>query len=183
MKYSYTRAFLWLTIYILFSLIPLAIATTGSLPEKRTFWIEFGVALGFIGLAMFVLQFVFSGRITQIAPTFGMDNILHFHRKMGLIAFVFVLMHPITLILANPAFLSYFDPGVNLWRAIALSFVTVALILITATSIWRTSFKLNYEKWRLVHGIAALAIVFIGLVHALQVGHYLEPFWKKATWY
>jgi predicted ferric reductase len=180
MKYSLMNAFLWLGIYLLLCLVPLAIALSGSIPEKRTFWIEFGVALGFLGLAIFALQFVFSGRFTRIAHSFGMDNILHFHRKMGIIAFVFVLAHPITLILADPEFLSYFDPRINAPRAIALSFATVSLILITVTSLWRLSFGLDYEKWRLLHGILSLALVFIGVVHAIQVGHYLDTFWKKA---
>ncbi|TXK52668.1 xylene monooxygenase [Pontibacter qinzhouensis] len=140
---------------------------------------EFGVALGFLALAIFGLQSLFSGRFHWIAPTYGMDNIMHFHRKMGLVAFLFVLGHPITLILTDPGFLSYFDPRVNLMRAIALSFVTVAIIGITVTSIWRVAFKLNYEKWRLLHGFLALAIVFVGVVHSIQVGHYLDPLWKK----
>ncbi len=179
MKYSYNKALFWLSIYIALSLVPLLIAITGTVPEKRTFWIEFGVALGFLGLAIFALQFVFSGRFVKIAYSFGMDNVLHFHRKMGIIAFIFVLMHPLTLLIANTQFLSYFDPNENFLRAIALSFVTVAVILLTGTSLWRISFGLSYEKWRLFHGILALAVAIIGTVHALQVGHYLDTFWKK----
>jgi len=179
MKYSFRRAFFWLGIYLVLCLIPLFIAITGPIPEKRDFWIEFGAAMGFLGLTMFALQFVFSGRFEKIAATFGMDNVHHFHRKMGIIAFVFVLMHPITLILANPEFLSYFDPRINAARSVALSFATVSLILITVTSLWRLSFGLNYEKWRLVHGVLALALVFIGTVHAIQVGHYINTLWKQ----
>jgi predicted ferric reductase len=179
MKYSFRRAFLWLGIYILLCLVPLLIATIGSIPEQRDFWIEFGVALGFLGLGIFALQFVFSGRFTKIAASFGMDNVHHFHRKMGIIAFVFVLMHPITLILANPEFIGYFDPRINALRAIALSFATVSLIFLTASSLWRISFGLNYEMWRLVHGLLSLALVFIGTVHVLQVSHYIDTLWKQ----
>lgn len=179
MKYSFRHAFLWLGIYILLCLIPLLIAITGLIPEYRDFWIEFGVALGFLGLGMFALQFVFSGRFINIAPSFGMDNVLHFHRKMGIIAFLFVLTHPITLIIAHPEFMSYFDPRINAPRAAALSFATASLILLTVTSLWRISFGLDYEKWRLVHGLLSLALVFIGTVHALQVGHYMDTLWKQ----
>src|SRR5688572_4394560 len=101
MKYSYTRAFLWLTIYILLALVPLAIAIAADVPKFRSFWIEVGVALGFIGLAMLALQFLFSGRFAGIAPTFGMDNILQFHKYIGMVAFFFVIAHPVTLIIAN----------------------------------------------------------------------------------
>ncbi|MBA3901073.1 MAG: hypothetical protein H0X62_12845, partial [Bacteroidetes bacterium] len=76
MKYTYRRGFLWLIIYLFLSIVPLAVAMSGIIPEFRSFWIEFGVTLGFIGLAMFGLQFLFSGRYKFIAPTFGMDNII-----------------------------------------------------------------------------------------------------------
>lgn len=179
MKYNYSRALLWLSIYFLLSLVPLALAITGDIPAYRSFWIELGVAFGFLGLAMFALQFIFSGRFTSIAPTFGMDNILQFHKYMGMVAFLFVLAHPVTLISTNSDFLSYFDPRVNFLRAIALSFASVGLLLIMATSIWRITFGLSYEKWRLVHGFLALSLVFIGVVHSIQVGHYLDSLWKK----
>lgn len=181
MRYTYRRGFLWIFIYILLALVPLGIALAGNVPEYRSFWIELGVALGFTGLGMFGLQFLYSGRFRWVAPTYGMDNILQYHKEVGIISVLFVLAHPITLILTKPEYLSYYDPGVNLLRAIALLFVTPAVILIIASSLWRISFGLDYEKWRLVHGFLALAIVFIGIVHSIQVGHYLDPLWKKIS--
>lgn len=179
MRYSLKNGILWLSIYLLLGLIPMIIAVVGELPEYRTFWIEFGVALGFIGLSLFALQFIFSGRIRRIAPKFGNDNLINFHRQIGITAFFLILAHPITLIIADPGFIEYFDPRVNIMRAIALSFVTIAIIFITVTSMWRMTFKLSYEHWRLLHGFLALAIVFIGVVHAIQVSHYMAPLWKK----
>ncbi len=179
MRYSVKNGILWLFIYVLLALIPMIIAVAGEIPEYRTFWIEFGVALGFIGLSMFALQFIFSGRIRNIAPVFGKDNIINFHRQIGITAFFLILAHPVTLLITEPEFIAYFDPSVNLMRAIALSFVSVAIILITVTSIWRITFKLEYEHWRLLHGFLALSIVFIGVVHAVQVSHYMDPLWKK----
>jgi predicted ferric reductase len=179
MRYTYRRGFSWLFIFTLLALVPLGLALAGYIPEYRTFWIEFGVALGFIALALFGLLFLFSGRYAWIAPTFGMDNIIQYHREIGIIAFLFVLGHPVVLILEDPGFLSYFDPRVNLMRAIALIYVTLAVIFILATSLWRTSFGLQYEYWRILHGFLALSIVFVGVVHSIQVSHYLEPLWKK----
>ncbi len=181
MKYTYRRGFFWLFVFFLLSLVPLGIGLMGEIPEHRGFWIELGVSLGFIGLAMMGLQFLFSGRIAKIAPTYGMDNIIQFHKEIGIIALLFVMAHPIILILAENEFLSYFDPSVNLMRTIALVFVSFALLGIVATSLWRVTFKLEYEKWRLLHGFLALSIVFIGIVHSIQVSHYLEPLWKKIS--
>lgn len=178
-KYSYHKAFLWIFIYIAFALVPLCLAVTGYVPETRNFWIELGVGFGFIALAMFALQCLYSGRNVWVAPTYGMDNIVNFHRETGLIAFFFFLAHPTTLILSNPDFLSYFDPRVDFLRALALNTVIFSILLIITSSLWRKYFKLNYEYWRLLHGLLALAIVFIGVVHAIQVSNYLAPLWKK----
>ncbi len=181
MRYTYRRGLLWVGLYVLLSTVPLGIALTGNVPEARAFWIEFGVALGFIALAMFGLQLLVSGRFAWIAPTYGMDNILHFHRDIGIVAMAFALAHPMILLLAEPEYLSYLDPTVNFLRALFLSLVTVAIVLITASSLWRLSFKLSYEWWRLLHGTLSLFIVFVGISHSVQVSHYLEPLWKQGA--
>ena len=181
MRYTYRRGLLWIGVYVMLSAVPLLIALAGSVPAARTFWIEFGVALGFIALAMFGLQSLFSGRFAWIAPTFGMDNIINYHREIGIVATVFALAHPVILITAEPEFLEYFDPTVNFLRTLFLSMVTIAILLITASSIWRLAFKLNYEWWRLLHGALGLFIVFVGIVHSVQVSHYLDPLWKKGA--
>ncbi|MDR7130037.1 putative ferric reductase [Algoriphagus sp. 4150] len=179
MGYTYRHGFLWLFIYFVLALIPLLLAISGELPIVREFWIELGVAFGFIGLGMMGMQFLFTGRFQKIAPTYNGDNMMQFHKQIGIISILFVLAHPITLILTDASFLAYFDPHVNFMRALALSFVLVCLVGIIGSSLWRKALKLNYEKWRLLHGLLALAIVFIGVVHALQVSHYMEPLWKK----
>jgi predicted ferric reductase len=181
MKYSLSRALQWLGLYTILALIPLGIALLGDRPEFRNFWMELGVAFGFIGLSTMGLQMIFSGRLNFIAPSFGMDNILQFHREIGIIAFLFTLAHPVTILIFDPEFFKYYDPRVNLPRALALSFVTVAIVAITVTSLWRESFKLNYEWWRLIHGVLGFMIVFIGITHSIQVSHYLEPLWKKVA--
>jgi predicted ferric reductase len=153
----------------------------GDLPEYRNFWMELGVALGFIGLGMLALQCVFTGRFIQIAPDYGMDNVLQYHREAGIIAFVFVLAHPAIILITNPEFLYYFDPRINAPRAIGLSIATIALILVFTSSMWRNTFGLSYEKWRLLHGFLSFTIVVIGAGHAIQVAHYLSPLWKQAS--
>ena len=180
MKYSYKKAFLWLLLYFLLALLPLVIAVPGRIPEYRGFALEAGVALGFIGLGMLGLQFLFSGRIKQIAPTYGMDNILQYHREMGILAFLFIMAHPLIIIISDPEFLIYFSPAENLPRAFALVFALVAVIILTASSLWRLKFGLSYEYWRLIHGFLSLAVIFIGVVHSIQVSHYLNALWQQA---
>jgi predicted ferric reductase len=182
MKYNYKKTFFWLGLFLVLSFVPFGFAMLGPIPAPRTYWVELGVGLGFVGMGIMALQFITTGRFRYIAPSFGSDFVLQFHRQAGIVGVILVLMHPAVLIISNPTYLEYFDPRVNFLRAVALSFVTVALILIIVTSIWREPVGLNYEWWRLIHGVLSLAIVFIGMVHGIQVGHYLGSFWKQGLW-
>ena len=181
MNYTPGRAILWLGIFTALALIPLLVGRAGAVPEPRTFLVEFGVAFGFLGLALLSLQFLFSGRLAHVAPRFGGDNVLQLHREAGIVGVLLVLAHPVLLLAADSSFLAYLDPRANAPRAILLILATLALVAITVTSLWRTALNLQYEWWRLVHGGLALFIVFIGLVHAFQVSHYLQPLWKKGV--
>jgi predicted ferric reductase len=182
MRFTYKKVFFWLGLFLLLSLFPFGLALLGPIPAPRSYWVEFGVGLGFVGMGVMALQFVSSGRFYHIAPTFGSDFVLQFHRQAGIIGVLLVLAHPVVMIASNPVYLEYFDPRVNFLRALALSFVTVALIAIIITSIWREPVGLQYEWWRLLHGLLALGIIFVGMVHALQVSHYLNDLWKQGIW-
>jgi predicted ferric reductase len=181
MPYSLARGIAWIAAFAVLAALPLGVARSGTVPPPRGFLVEFGVALGFLGLALLALQFVCSGRIRRVAPSFGMDNIIQYHREMGIVGFLLVLGHVVVLMIADPDFLAYFDPRVNFLRSVFLIAALIALVALLATSLWRETFRLQYEWWRLAHGVLALAVVFIGLVHMVQVSHYTEPIWKKGV--
>ena len=48
------------------------------------------------------------------------------------------------------------------------------MVALLVTSVWRLSFGLRYEVWRLIHGVLGFFMVFVGVVHSVQVGHYLD---------
>ena len=182
MKYTYPQALVWLIVYIFLSLLPLAFSLVGTTPAARSFWIEFGVGLGFVGLAMMGMQFILTGRFRFIASGLGLDNMLQFHRQAGLVATCFILAHPIVLFVAEPAFISFLDPRVYPARAIVLTIASIAIVTLVVTTLWRKTFGIPYEWWRSAHGSLALLIVFVGLVHVMLVGHYIDPLWKRVVW-
>lgn len=163
-------------------LVPLFVILAGPQSPERGFWVEFGVALGFIGLAMLCLQSVLTARYPKLSGAVGQDTMLQFHRQTGLVAFGFVLAHPIVLLLADSAYWEFLDPRVNFLRAIFLIFVVFALPALIVTSLWRETFRLPYQWWRLGHGALALLILVVGLVHITRVHYYLSDPWKQAVW-
>jgi predicted ferric reductase len=182
MKYNVARVLPWVGSYVALALAPLVLAMVGSTPEPRPYFTEVGVGLGFVGIGLIGLQLVITGRFRSIAPIFGGDVVLQFHRQIGIVAVGIVLAHPAVLIASEPDNLDFFDPRVNLLRAIALTAVVPALVLLLVTSLWRELVRLNYEWWRALHGVLALAIVFIGMVHGIQVGQHLDALWKQTIW-
>ncbi len=181
MNLGWLRAGLWWLAWIGLAALPMVIALTGSRPPARSLAVEFGALLGLLGLGVLAMQALVSGRQTWFARGFGQDDVLQFHRQTGLLALLLVFAHPLTLFIADPRFLAYLNPAENLLRAGSLGFVLVATLVLIATSLWRLSFGLRYEHWRLLHGVLAVAIVVLGFGHALMVDHYTAPMWKKAA--
>lgn len=161
---------------------PLILAAVGHTEEYRGFWVEFGVGLGFVGLAMMGLQFVLTARYNKIGAPFGLDELLQFHGQAGYIAWGFIMAHFLILFVADARFVSFLDPTVNLPRAVALSGVIVAITLLIATTYWRKKIGLIYEWWRAFHGVLALFVVFVGTIHILQVGFYITEIWQQVIW-
>jgi len=181
-KRFYREVLVWALLFMVMVLAPLALALVGHQHPSRGFWVEFGVGLGFVAIALMGLQFVLTARFRGIAPGLGTDALLNVHRQAGYVAYVFVLGHVGVLIAANSEFLSFFDPRVNLPRSFALLGVLVLLTLLVALTIWRKALRIPYEYWRFSHGVFAFLILFIGLAHILMVGFYISAVWQKALW-
>jgi predicted ferric reductase len=169
-------------LYLVLAGAPLAVAAIGHPHPGRGFLVELAVGLGFVGFAMLALQFALTAKFRGISRALGLDTLLHFHRQIGLIAFGFILAHLLILVASSPAYAAFLDPRVEPLRALALWTVLVALVAIIVTTLWRRLLGIPYEWWRLGHGVLALAIVFIGLVHILRVGWYVSGPWKQAVW-
>ncbi|MCC5914675.1 MAG: ferredoxin reductase family protein [Balneolaceae bacterium] len=181
-KQFLTSAFAWLTIFMVLVLAPLVLAMIGHQEESRGFWVEFGVGLGFVGLAMMGLQFLLTARYSRIGAPFGLDELLQFHGQAGYIAWAFIVGHFAVLFLADSEFHKFLDPTVNFPRAVALSGVLIAVTLLIAFTHWREKFGIIYEWWRLSHGVLALFVVFVGTVHILQVSFYVSELWQQIVW-
>mgnify|MGYP002777009945 CR=1 FL=1 len=184
MKNPLTIGISWIGLYLLLTVLPLLILLfyPPTASDTRTFWIEFSVALGFLGLAMMALQFALTARINRVEASYGVDLILQFHRYTSIVAFGFILLHPAILFIDQPETLQLLNFFQAPWRARFAVIGTLALIVLIVTSIWRKQLNIPYEPWRILHGIMAVLAVGFGLAHALGVSYYLSFFWKGILW-
>ncbi|MGB7413106.1 MAG: ferric reductase-like transmembrane domain-containing protein, partial [Thermosynechococcaceae cyanobacterium] len=172
----------WIISFLFITILPLLILLVYPPPLARGFWVEFSVALGFIGLALMALQFALTARINRIEASYGIDIILQFHRYTSFATFFLVLSHPVILFIAQPETRQLLNFLEAPWRAKMALLSTLAFVVMIATTIWRKQLKIPYEPWRLSHSILAVLAVGLGLGHALGVGNYLGLFWKAVLW-
>ncbi|QYO67969.1 ferric reductase-like transmembrane domain-containing protein [Leptolyngbya sp. 7M] len=175
-------ALFWIGAYLLVTLLPLLILLIYPPPGGRGFWVEFSVALGFIGLAMMALQFVITARINRIEASYGIDILLQFHRFTSLVAFFMVLVHPVMLFVVQPETRQLLNFIEAPWRARMAILGTLAFIILVVTTIWRKALRIPYEPWRTSHTILSVLAVGLGVGHAIGVGNYLGLFWKGILW-
>lgn len=172
---------LWFLAYTIVVVLPLPLGLI-QLDPGRGFWINLSVALGFVGLSMFGLQFVMAARSNTIVHPIGIDLVLRFHRQMAYVATVFVLAHPIILFLIDSRFLGLLDVFTSPLRAKFAVGSIAALLVLILLSTMRQRLRVSYETWQLTHAILTLLVVVLALGHVLLVGYYVREWWEQALW-
>lgn len=176
------QAIFWILVYILLTTAPLLIILIGPTPPGREFWRELSVALGFVGLSTIALQFVLTARFKTIKAPFGSDIIYFFHRQISIVAFFLVAAHPLLLFIFEPQNLGLLNLVSAPWAA---RFGVVAVLCVTGLiglSIWRKKLRLEYNRWRIWHGLLATAAVALAMAHILLRAHYLNTPFKANLW-
>ncbi len=172
----------WIGLYLLVVLVPVFLMLVPPTPSGRGFWLEFAVALGFVGLTQIALQFVLIARFKRVTAPYGIDIILRYHRQIAMVAVAAILLHPAIIVIDNPSRLKLLNPlAGNLASRMALISV-LALLLIAGTSVFRERLKLNYEWWRLSHLVLGVAAIVFAQLHVSMAGLYTNTLWKQAIW-
>jgi predicted ferric reductase len=172
---------IWVLLYILLVILPLPLSLI-DLDPGRGFWINFSVALGFVGLSMFGLQFLMAARSRVVTGAVGMDLVLRFHRQMAYLATALVFAHPIILFLFDSSFLGLLDVFTSPLRAKFAVASCVALLVLIALSAFRQRLHVRYETWQFTHAVLGLLVVIFALTHVLLVGYYVREPWEQALW-
>lgn len=172
----------WLLLYSAIVMVPIALMLVPPVPAGRAFWLELGVALGFVGLTQIALQFVLIARFRRVTAPYGIDVVLHYHRQIAIVAVAAILLHPALIFVADPARLRLLNPLAGNWASRFGLLSIVALVATIVMSLLRERFRLRYEYWRAAHlGLGVIAIV-AAQVHVSLAGLYTNTPWKQAIW-
>ena len=172
----------WLGLYLFIVLAPILLMLVPPVPTGRSFWVEFSVALGFVGLTQIGIQFILIARFQPLTYPYGIDVVLKYHRQIAVVALAFVLLHPFLILLEHPARVVLFNPFGGTYASKFGLAAVLLLLALTVTSIWREALKIPYETWRKLHtGLGVVALVF-AQVHVSLAGLYVNTFWKQFIW-
>ncbi|UBU10570.1 ferredoxin reductase family protein [Nonomuraea gerenzanensis] len=176
------RGIFWVGVYLAVAVAPLVFALLGEAPPGRGFLVDFSVALGFVGLSMMGLQFALVARFRSVAAPFGEDAVVQFHRQIAYVATLFILAHPVLLLIQNSSLIALFNPVTAPWRARFAVVSTLCVLTVMVTSVWRRQVRMRYEVWQGLHMLLSIASVLFALAHVELVGYYVDTPWKRVLW-
>ena len=169
----------WLIVYLIVILLPLCIMMVRPTPPERPFWVEFSLALGFVGLVQIAVQFALVARYESVTAPYGIDLILKYHRQIAIVAVLLLVAHPIILVLENPNLVDLLNPFGGTASSRVGNWGLYALILLVLLSVFRKRIKLDYELWRVTHALLGILAIVLAHWHIRLVGHYTGTQWKE----
>ena len=157
----------------------LVIAGAASIPfffESSSILYKFGVdrvllltgqALGLVAGCLLLIQVILAARLKFLDRVLGLDRLFQYHRLSGIIIAVMVIIHPITIFIADdrisiPLQWRYWPEFVGL-------FLMLLIIIMVVTSVWRIGLGLAFHRWWPIHRWAAIIAVIAFGVHVLSV--------------
>ncbi len=173
---------LLISLYSFLVLVPIIILLLGPKFVGRPGLLDLSIGCAFVGLAIMAMQFILSARIKKTHEPFGTDLVYHFHRQMGIAAFLLVFSHPILLFVLDIRFLRLLNVFSTPTRVKFGIFAVLLLIGVVWMAEYRQKFKIPYWFWKLWHGILASVMVPLALYHIFTGGNYIDLPWKKALW-
>jgi 3-phenylpropionate/trans-cinnamate dioxygenase ferredoxin reductase subunit len=166
------RQLAWAVVYAVLAFGPAGLMMF-STPSGMSAFTAAADALGLLGLGVLGLQLLLPARWGPLTSSFGTDRLIRLHRSLASAGTLFVLLHVVLLMADDPTRLRLLEFWSAPARARLAVLATLALVALSATSLFRTRLRLSYEGWRRVHLVLGLVLVVGGAAHALLVGHYL----------
>lgn len=176
------QAAAWIALYLALVLAPLFIMLVEPRPPAAGFLWDFAIALGFSGATMMGIQFLLTARFKRATAPYGIDIIYYFHRALAVIGFLILVAHPALLVFENPGIADAIHLFEGPWYLTTGVWSLLLLGVVVATSLWRKPLRLEYDHWRVIHAVLAVAGLVLAGVHMEGVGVYLSAPWVRLLW-
>ncbi|MFU8776640.1 MAG: ferric reductase-like transmembrane domain-containing protein [Roseovarius sp.] len=126
---------------------------------------------------MILAEFFLLGRFRSVTRRVGSDVVMRIHQLLARAALILAVAHPflyVSPMTPPPVWDVTSQTALNhgwagLWPGIAAWLLLGGLV---AMAIGRDASGARYEVWRLLHGVGAVAVAGLGVLHALRAGRY-----------
>lgn len=137
--------------------------------------LSLGRIAGLLAVFFVLFQLILIGRLSWVERAFGMDKLSRLHHWNGIVAFVFIIAHPILLGLSYARFngVSFFQQMFDFtfkWEEVGNAVLGTSLfIIIIVSSMVAGLRRVKYEFWFWVHFSVYVAILLV-FSHEIEVG-------------
>lgn len=174
---------IWLTIYLGIVLAPLAALLLVPTPEGGGFLWDVSMGLGFAGITMMAVQFVLTARFRSATAPFGIDVIYAFHRYLAYALLVLILLHPVILIVRDPAQkAAVLTPWTVSFEVSAGTASLFLLLVMVGASAFRQQLRIPYEPWRATHLFLSIGAIGLAFYHMLGISYYTGAPAVRGLW-
>ena len=162
------------------ALAPLLLLIAMRIDSTHSRTTELAVDAALLAFTLLSLQFILAARFRWMEGPFGLDRLMRLHRALGLLAAALLLAHPLLLI---PDFGMRLLTRLNTHWYFWLARIALTLLLLhVAAALLRRKIPFQYETWRRIHALFALAILTLGTLHSLAVGDDLASPRARLLW-
>ena len=161
--------------------LPLFFYATGDVP-RRTFLKEAISILSILAFCLMLAQFYLARSTNTLTAGLKRGSVIKMHTFIGYTFAAVLLVHPLLIVVPRS-----FEAGVDgrdalltmittlSSRGIVLGIISWSLLLIlAATSLFRSRLPLTHKTWRMFHGILAIFLVTTASWHAVDLGRHTD---------
>ncbi len=172
-------------------LIPVAVAVWIGValgwPDSMGAWYGWlGRVAGAAGLACMLVSGLLSFRIPGLDRPFGgLVEMWILHHRLGLAAFVLVLLHPPLMALAalpagHGVMAQVLVPPAGDW-AMWLGWLALVAMMVFLAPSFQLFGQPDYQRWKGIHFLSGIALLG-GLVHTVALTRSVAPPWELVLW-
>lgn len=172
---------LLLLAYVAMALLPLGLAIGLGPKSGGNLLYELGRSLALTTFPIVALQPLLSGGLSWIDRSAGRLNCLRFHKAMGVVALVALLLHPVCLA-GGGAGLRLLTSWDFPWFILVGKAVLIVLTAHVLLALFRSAIGLSYTRWKHIHVAAAPCILLGGFVHSWYAGDDLRVSAIQVYW-
>lgn len=171
---------IWSLAYVALIAAPLVVLGSGLVVARGAgWWFDFSMGLGFGALALMGGQFLLTARFRRATAPFGMDVLYMLHRWLAVVGVLLIVAHYAILRVAYPRTLEPAWPASAPFHMTAGRLALAIFVVLVASSLWRRTFGITYDRWRIAHIVLAVAGMAFAFVHVVGVGYHSGLFWTR----